>query len=208
PYLESGGLYVVANLRGGSEYGEPWHRAGMRDQKQHCFDDFIAAAEWLVEQGLTSSDRLGIMGRSNGGLLVGAAMTQRPDLYAAVWCGVPLLDMVRYERFQVAQLWATEYGSADVAEEFGWLFAYSPYHRVKDGVRYPPVLLTSGAGDTRVDPMHARKMAARLQAADPDGMTLLRVDVRAGHGQGKPLSMLVEEAADAWSFLIDQLGGG
>lgn len=208
PFLESGGLYVVANLRGGSEFGERWHRDGMRGEKQHCFDDFIAAAEWLIEQGLTSSDRLGIMGRSNGGLLVGAAMTQRPELYAAAWCGVPLLDMVRYEGFQVAQLWATEYGSAAEPEEFRWLYAYSPYHRVKDGVRYPAMLLTSGAGDTRVDPMHARKMAARLQAASPDGLTLLRVDVRAGHGQGKPVAMLVEEEADAWSFLMHQLGVG
>jgi prolyl oligopeptidase len=207
PLLESGGLFVVANLRGGSEYGEAWHAAGMRGSKQHCFDDFIAAGAWLIEQGLTSSARLGITGRSNGGLLVGAAMTQRPELFGAVWCGVPLLDMVRYEGFQVAQIWAAEYGSAADPDAFGWLHAYSPYHRVVDGVRYPPTLLTSGADDSRVDPMHARKMAARLQAANPEGLTLLRVDERAGHGQGKPISKLVEEEADAWSFLIHELGG-
>lgn len=208
PFLEAGGLYVVVNLRGGSEYGETWHRGAMRGSKQRSFDDFIAACEWLIEQGLTSRERLGIMGRSNGGLLVGAAMTQRPDLFRAVWCGVPLLDMVRYERFQIAQLWAAEYGSASDAEGFGWLYAYSPYHHVEDGVSYPPTLLTTAAGDTRVDPMHARKMAARLQAADPGGLCLLRVDQRAGHGQGKPVSKLVEEEADAWSFLLHELGPG
>jgi prolyl oligopeptidase len=133
-------------------------------------------------------------------------MTQRPELFGAVWCGVPLLDMVRYEGFQVAQIWAAEYGSAADPDGFGWLHAYSPYHRVAGGVRYPPTLLTSGADDSRVDPMHARKMAARLQAADPEGLTLLRVDERAGHGQGKPISKLVEEEADAWSFLIHELG--
>jgi len=205
PLLEAGGLYVVANLRGCSEFGERWHVAGMRGSKQHCFDDFIAAGEWLIEQGVTSTSRLGITGRSNGGLLVGAAMTQRPELFGAVWCGVPLLDMVRYEGFQVAQIWAAEYGSAADPEGIGWLHAYSPYHHVADGVRYPPTLLTSGASDSRVDPMHARKMAARLQAADPGGLTLLRVDERAGHGQGKPITKLVEEEADAWAFLLHEL---
>lgn len=207
PFLEAGGLLVFANLRGGSEFGEEWHKAGSRANKQHCFDDFVAAGEWLVEQGLTSPARLGIMGRSNGGLLVGAAMTQRPDLWGAVWCGVPLLDMVRYERFQVAQLWAAEYGSASEADEFGWLLAYSPYHHVEDGVAYPPTLLTTGEEDTRVDPMHARKMAARLQAASPGTLTLLRVEERAGHGQGKPVGKLVEEEADAWAFLLHTLSG-
>ena len=205
PLLEAGGLFVVANLRGGSEFGEPWHRAGSREHKQHCFDDFIAAGEWLIEQGLTSREHLGITGRSNGGLLVGAAMTQRPDLWGAVWCGVPLLDMVRYEHFQVAQLWNREYGSAAVAEEFGWLHAYSPYHHVEPGREYPPVLLTTAEEDTRVDPMHARKMAALLQAAAPGSLTLLRVEERAGHGQGKPVSKLVEEEADAWAFLLHTL---
>ncbi|HEX6548100.1 MAG TPA: prolyl oligopeptidase family serine peptidase [Candidatus Dormibacteraeota bacterium] len=206
PLLEAGGLFALPNLRGGSEFGERWHRAGNLARKQNVFDDFIAAAEWLIEQGLTSPERLAVYGRSNGGLLVGAALTQRPELFGAVWSGVPLLDMVRYEGFQIAQLWATEYGSAADAEQFGWLYAYSPYHHVRDGVRYPPVLLTCGEEDTRVDPMHARKMAARLQAANPAGLTLLRVERRGGHGQGKPVAKLAEEDSDAWSFILHHLG--
>jgi prolyl oligopeptidase len=205
PFLEAGGLYVVANLRGGGEYGEAWHRAGMLGAKQNVFDDFIAAAEWLIGAELATPASLGILGGSNGGLLVGAAMTQRPELFGAVVCRVPLLDMVRYEHFQVAQLWAAEYGSAADPEAFVWLHAYSPYHRVTGGVRYPPILLTSGEGDTRVDPMHARKMAARLQAANPAGEVLLRVEPRAGHGQGKPVTKIVPEEADVWSFLLSRL---
>jgi prolyl oligopeptidase len=205
PFLEAGGLVAVANLRGGGEFGEPWHRAGMRAQKQNVFDDFLAAADWLVDSGLTARAELGILGGSNGGLLVGAAMTQRPDLCRAVVCRVPLLDMVRYERFKIAELWAPEYGSAADAEEFGWLHAYSPYHRVRDGVRYPAVLLTAGEEDARVDPMHACKMTALLQAADPDALVLLRVEPRAGHGQGKPVAKVVPEEADVWSFLLHEL---
>ncbi|HEY7199232.1 MAG TPA: prolyl oligopeptidase family serine peptidase [Candidatus Dormibacteraeota bacterium] len=206
PFLEAGGLVAVANLRGGGEFGEPWHRAGMRGRKQNVFDDFIAAAEWLIAEGLAAPSRLGILGGSNGGLLVGAAMTQRPKLFAAVVCRVPLLDMVRYERFKVAELWAAEYGSAADPEGFGWLLGYSPYHRVRDGVSYPATLLTAGEEDARVDPMHARKMAARLQAADPDALVLLRVEPRAGHGMGKPVAKLVPEEADVWSFLLRELG--
>jgi prolyl oligopeptidase len=206
PFLEAGGLAAVANLRGGGEFGEPWHRAGMRARKQNVFDDFIAAADWLAASGLTTRDRLGILGGSNGGLLVGAAMTQRPDLCRAVVCRVPLLDMVRYERFKVAELWIPEYGSASDAEQFGWLYGYSPYHHVRDGVRYPAILLTAGEEDARVDPMHARKMTARLQAADPYGLVLLRVEPRAGHGQGKPVAKVVPEEADVWSFLLHELG--
>jgi prolyl oligopeptidase len=145
------------------------------------------------------------MGGSNGGLLVGAVMTQRPDLFGCVVCRVPLLDMVRYERFKVARLWAAEYGSADDAEGFSWLYAYSPYHHVRDGVDYPPTLITTGEEDSRVDPMHARKMTARLQAASRPPV-LLRVDSRAGHGQGKPASKVVPEETDVWSFLLDRLG--
>jgi prolyl oligopeptidase len=202
PLLEAGGVFALPSLRGGSEFGEAWHRAGMLGGKQNVFDDFIAAAEWLIAQGLCTSEQLGIVGRSNGGLLVGAAMTQRPDLFGAVVCGVPLLDMVRYERFKVAQLWSPEYGTAADPEQFRWLYAYSPYHHVEPGARYPPTLITTGEGDSRVDPMHARKMAALLQAADPGGLTLLRVDTRAGHGQGKPVAKLVPEEADAWAFLL------
>jgi len=207
PFLEAGGLVAVANLRGGGEFGEPWHRAGMRERKQNVFDDFVAAAEWLVASGLTRPARLGILGGSNGGLLVGAAMTQRPDLCGAVVCRVPLLDMVRYERFKVAELWIPEYGSAAVPEEFGWLYAYSPYHHVREGARYPAILLTAGEEDARVDPMHARKMAALLQAAGPGATVLLRIEPRAGHGQGKPVGKVVPEEADVWSFLLHTLGG-
>ncbi len=206
PFLEAGGLYAVANLRGGSEYGEAWHRAGMLGSKQNVFDDFIGAAEWLIREGYAQAGRLGILGGSNGGLLVGAALTQRPELFGAVVCRVPLLDMVRYERFKMAQLWASEYGSAADPEAFRWLLAYSPYHRVVDGVRYPPILIATGEGDSRVDPMHARKMTARLQAANPDGLVLLRVESRAGHGQGKPVAKLVPEEADVWSFLLTHCG--
>ena len=207
PWIEAGGVLAIANLRGGSEYGEEWHRAGMLDKKQNVFDDFIAAAEYLVEQQHVDPKRLAIHGRSNGGLLVGAAMTQRPDLFRAVICGVPLLDMVRYHRFRMARLWISEYGSAENADDFQWLHAYSPYHRVRDGESYPATLIYTGASDSRVDPLHARKMAARLQAANASKHPIvLRVETGAGHGRGKPLSKTVEEWTDIWSFTFDQLG--
>ena len=207
PWLESGGVLAIANLRGGSEYGEEWHRAGMLDKKQNVFDDYLAAAEYLVEQQYVDPERLAIHGRSNGGLLVGAAMTQRPDLFRAVICGVPLLDMVRYHRFRMARLWISEYGSAENPDDFQWLHAYSPYHRVKDGETYPPTLIYTGASDSRVDPLHARKMAARLQAANASKHPIvLRVETGAGHGRGKPLSKTVDEWTDIWSFTFDQLG--
>ena len=207
PWLESGGVLAIANLRGGSEYGEDWHRAGMLDKKQNVFDDFIAAAEYLVEQHYVDPKRLAIHGRSNGGLLVGAAMTQRPDLFRAVICGVPLLDMVRYHRFRMARLWISEYGSAENPADFRWLHAYSPYHRVEDGESYPATFIYTGASDSRVDPLHARKMAARLQAAnDSEHPIVLRVETGAGHGRGKPLSKTVEEWTDIWSFTFDQMG--
>jgi prolyl oligopeptidase len=206
-FLERGGLYAVAHLRGGGEYGEEWHRAGMREHKQNVFDDFLAAAEFLVREGHVARGRLAIMGGSNGGLLVGAALTQRPDLFAAVVCQVPLLDMLRYHRFRIARLWIAEYGSPEDPDAFRWLYAYSPYHRVKEGTPYPAVLLTAGEADSRVDPMHARKMAARLQAATASGrLILLRLETRAGHGQGKPVSKLVAEWTDVWSFLLAELG--
>jgi prolyl oligopeptidase len=206
-FLEKGGLFAVAHLRGGGEYGEEWHRQGMLDHKQNVFDDFTAGAEFLVREGHAAPDRLAIMGGSNGGLLVGAALTQRPELVRAVVCQVPLLDMVRYHRFRIARLWIPEYGSADDPEAFRWLHAYSPYHHVRDGARYPAVLLTTGESDSRVDPLHARKMAGRLQAATSSGLpVLLRIETRAGHGQGKPLSKALEEWTDVWTFLFDQLG--
>lgn len=206
---DAGGLYAVANLRGGSEHGEAWHRAGMRERKQQSFDDFTAAADWLVDQGLTSRRRLAIRGGSNGGLLMGAAITQHPDLCAAAQIAVPLLDMVRYHQFLIARLWIPEYGDPDVAEEFAWLHAYSPYHHVGDGTCYPAVLLTTAEDDSRVDPLHARKMAARLQEATACGdehPILLREEAQAGHGQGKPVSRQAAELADVLAFLWWQLG--
>ena len=206
---DAGGIYAVACIRGGSEHGEDWHRAGMRQHKQQSFDDFVAAADWLVAEGLTSRPRLAMRGGSNGGLLMGAALTQRPDVCRAVHCAVPLLDMVRYPRFLIARLWIPEYGDPDVTEDFAWLLAWSPYHRVVDGTCYPAVLLTTAESDSRVDPCHARKFAARLQAATSCGdehPVLLRVEERAGHGQGKPVGKQADEAADVLAFLFDQLG--
>ena len=208
-HCEAGGVWALAGLRGGSEEGEDWHRAGMREHKQQVFDDFAAAADWLVAEGRTSREHLAIRGGSNGGLLVAAALTQRPDLCRAVHCAVPLTDMVRFPRFLIARLWIPEYGDPDVAEELAWLFAYSPYHRVVDGTCYPAVLITTGEEDSRVDPCHARKFAARLQAATTcgdDHPVLVRVEPRAGHGQGKPVSRQAEEAADVLTFLGITLG--
>ena len=206
-FLEQGGSMAIANLRGGGEYGEEWHQAGMLGHKQNVFDDFLGAAEWLVAQGYTDRQHLAIQGGSNGGLLVGAALTQRPDLFRAVVCQVPLLDMVRYHKFLIARLWIPEYGSADAADAFCWLYAYSPYHHVKDGTAYPAVLLATAESDTRVDALHARKMAARLQAAtSSERPILLRLESQAGHGAGKPRAKVLEELTDVWSFLFWQLG--
>jgi prolyl oligopeptidase len=204
-WLDAGGVYALPNLRGGGEYGEAWHRAGMLGDKQNVFDDFLAAGEWLIERGITRADRLAISGGSNGGLLVGAALTQRPDLFKAVVCQVPLLDMLRYQNLRIARLWIAEYGSAEDPEQFRWLYAHSPYHHVRDGEAYPATFLLTAEGDSRVDPMHARKMAARLQhASASDAPVLLRVETAAGHGQGKPRSKQLEEATDVWSFLFSQ----
>lgn len=206
-FLEQGGVFAVPNLRGGGEYGEEWHRAGMLENKQNTFDDFIAAGQWLIKNGYTDKEHLAIQGGSNGGLLVGAAMTQRPDLFRAVVCQVPLLDMLRYHKFLIARLWIPEYGSADDPEQYKFIEKYSPYQKVKDGTEYPAVLLTTAAADSRVDPMHARKMAARLQAASISTRPiLLRQETRAGHGAGKPRGMVLEEQVDLWTFLFSQLG--
>lgn len=208
-WVEAGGLFALPNLRGGGEYGERWHRDGMLERKQNVFDDFHAAAEALVARGWTRSDRIGVSGGSNGGLLTGAALTQRPDLFGAVYCAVPLLDMLRYQNFLIARFWIAEYGSAEDPEQYRWLRAYSPYHHVREGVRYPAVLFTTAEGDSRVDPMHARKMAALLQAQaaeDPDATVLLRVDRDAGHGIGKPLDKQVDDLADQYSFFAWRLG--
>ncbi len=210
-WMEHGGIYAVANLRGGAEFGEEWHRAGMLEKKQNVFDDFIAAGEYLIAQKYTDKDHLAIQGGSNGGLLMGAMITQRPDLFRAVICQVPLLDMLRYQNFQIAKLWIPEYGSADDAAQFNWLYAYSPYHHVKQGVEYPAILFMTGDTDTRVDPMHAKKMAALLQAEAKNGASqqkpiLLRIETKAGHGQGKPVTKQIEESTDVYSFLFWQLG--
>jgi len=205
-FLEAGGLWAVAHLRGGGEYGEEWHRAGMLGRKQSSFDDFLAAGEWLVREGHVAKGRLAILGGSNGGLLVGAALTQRPALFRAAVAQVPLMDMLRYHEYRIARLWIPEYGDPDDPVAFGWLHAYSPYHRVESGAAYPAVLLTAGESDSRVDPMHARKMAARLQAATSSGRpVLLRVETRAGHGQGKPLAKVVDEWTDVWTFVFAEL---
>ncbi len=206
-WLEHGGVVAVPNIRGGGEYGESWHQQGMLGRKQNSFDDFIAAAEWLVAERYTGPGRLAVAGGSNGGLLMGAVLTQRPDLFRAVVIQVPLLDMLRYHRFLIARLWIPEYGSADDPEQFRWLRAYSPYHRVRDGVAYPAVLLATAESDSRVDPLHARKMTARLQAASSSGRpVLLRLESRAGHGAGKPLSKVLDELTDTWTFVFSELG--
>jgi prolyl oligopeptidase len=206
-FLERGGVCVQANLRGGGEFGEDWHRAGQLENKQNVFDDFIAVAEDLVSRKVTSPERLAIHGRSNGGLLVAAVLTQRPDLFRVAVSGVPLTDMLRYQHFLIAKLWIPEYGSAEDPEQFRWLHAYSPYHRVREGTRYPAVLLTTAVSDTRVDPMHARKMAAALQHASASGQpVLLRSEVQAGHGAGKPIRKVVEEYSDVFGFVLWQLG--
>ncbi len=206
PWLEQGGVYAIANLRGGGEYGEDWHRAGMLGSKQNVFDDFIAAGEYLVSAGYTRPERLGISGGSNGGLLVGAALTQRPDLFKAVVCGVPLLDMLRYHKFLIGALWVAEYGSADDPEQFEWLHAYSPYHQVQPGTAYPAIYFHAAASDSRVDPLHARKMAALVQeTTGSENPVLLRIEFEAGHGAGKPVAKIVAAQAEVWSFFAWQL---
>jgi prolyl oligopeptidase len=210
-WMEHGGIYAVANLRGGAEFGEDWHRAGMLDKKQNVFDDMIAGAEHLIAEKYTDKDHLAIQGGSNGGLLMGAMITQRPDLFRAAVCQVPLLDMLRYQYFQIAKLWIPEYGSSDNPEQFKWLYAYSPYHHVKAGTEYPAVLFMTADTDTRVDPMHAKKMAALMQDEAENGKSrtrpiLLRIEAKAGHGAGKPVTKQIEEFTDVYSFLFWQLG--
>jgi prolyl oligopeptidase len=206
--VERGGVWVVALLRGGGEFGEDWHRAGMLGNKQNVFDDLYACVEEVVRAGITRPDRLGVVGGSNGGLLVATAITQRPESFRAALCLVPLADMLRYHRFRIGQLWIAEYGDPDDAEAFRWIYPYSPYHHVRDGACYPSILLATAESDSRVDPMHARKMTARLQAAqgDPVRPVLLRVESRAGHGAGKPVAKLVEELTDEMAFLFHELG--
>jgi prolyl oligopeptidase len=205
-WAEHGGVYAVANLRGGGEYGEEWHRAGMLANKQNTFDDFIAAAEYLTTEKYTNPDKLAIMGGSNGGLLVGAALTQRPEMFRAVICAVPLLDMVRYHQFLVARYWVPEYGSSEDPEQFETLYAYSPYHRVVQGTHYPAVLFVTGDADTRVAPLHARKMAALLQSATgSEHPILLHYDTKSGHMGTRPVGKVIEDTTDQLCFLFSQL---
>ncbi|MEV0236204.1 prolyl oligopeptidase family serine peptidase [Nonomuraea sp. NPDC050786] len=205
-WVEAGGVYAIANLRGGGEEGEEWHRAGMLGNKQNVFDDFHAAAEHLIATGVTTPEQLGISGGSNGGLLVGAALTQRPELYAAVVCSAPLLDMVRYEKFGLGATWNVEYGTAEDPEQFGWLLAYSPYHHVKEAVSYPATLFTVFQSDTRVHPLHAWKMCAALQHASAgDRPVLLRNETEVGHG-ARSVSRMVDLSADTLSFLARHTG--
>lgn len=207
PWLERGGVYAVPNLRGGAEYGEEWHKAGMRDRKQNVFDDFIAAAEYLFKEGYTKPEHLAIAGGSNGGLLVGAAMTQKPEYYAAVLCAVPLLDMVRYHLFGSGKTWISEYGSAENEADFKALYAYSPYHHVKPGTRYPALLMLSADSDDRVDPMHARKFIAEVQEASTGGPAILRIEKNSGHGGADLIKAEVEKGADRYAFALHHTGG-
>lgn len=206
-WVEAGGLYALPNLRGGGEFGEEWHKAGMFGNKQNVFDDFHAAAEWLIENNYTNPSKLAIAGGSNGGLLVGAAFTQRPELFQAVICAVPLLDMVRYHQFLVARFWIPEYGSSEDPEQFKYIYEYSPYHNVRPGTDYPAILFVSGDSDTRVAPLHARKMTALMQAAQGGSRPiLLHYDTKGGHsGGGTPTSKRIQDATDNFSFLFSQL---
>ncbi len=206
-WMEQGGVLAVANMRGGGEYGETWHKAGKTVNKQNVFDDFIAAAEWLIAEGYCTSDKLAIQGGSNGGLLVGAVMTQRPELFGACLPAVGVMDMLRYQHFTAGHFWRGEYGTVDDADEFKALIAYSPYHNIKPGTKYPATMVTTADTDDRVVPMHSFKFGAALQAAQAgEALILLRIETRAGHGAGTPTSKRIEAAADRWAFLWKTLG--
>ena len=207
-FLENGGVYAIANLRGGGEYGEEWHRAGMFEKKQNVFDDFIAAAEYLISEKYTTSQKLAINGGSNGGLLIGACMTQKPELFKVAIPQVGVLDMLRYHKFTIGWGWGVEYGISDSAEQFKYLIKYSPLHNVKEGVNYPATMIMTADHDDRVVPAHSFKFAAELQSKQQKNgnPTLIRIDSKAGHGAGKPTTKLIEDAADMWSFVLWNLG--
>ncbi|MEE9470609.1 MAG: prolyl oligopeptidase family serine peptidase [Gemmatimonadota bacterium] len=208
-WLEMGGIYAVANLRGGGEYGEEWHAAGMKGSKQNVFDDFVSAAEYLIDEGYTSREKLAIAGGSNGGLLVGAAITQRPDLFGAALPAVGVMDMLRFQKFTIGWAWVSDYGTSDEPEGFEYLYAYSPYHNLEPGTCYPPTLVTTADHDDRVVPGHSFKFAARLQEVQAcDRPVLIRIETKAGHGAGKPTSKRIAEAADRWAFLVKTLDIG
>jgi len=204
-WMEQGGFFALPNLRGGNEYGEAWHKAAMFENKQNVFDDFTAAAEYLIGNRYTSPEHFAIRGRSNGGLLMGAAMTQRPDLFGAIWCGYPLLDMLRYHRFEFGRLWTTEYGNAENPKDFAYIVKYSPYQNVKKGTQYPAIMFFTGDNDTRVDPMNARKMSALMQASTGgDRPILLHYSVKGGHSAGVSMTQLVDDYADEMAFLWNE----
>ena len=206
-FVEQGGIYCVANLRGGSEYGEAWHKAGMLENKQNVFDDFIAAAEYLIAEKYTSSDKLAIAGGSNGGLLVGACEVQRPDLYAVCLPAVGVMDMLRYHKFTIGWGWAVEYGSSENEEQFDYIYKYSPLHNIREGVKYPATLVTTADHDDRVVPAHSFKFAAQMQHCQAgDAPVLIRIESNAGHGAGKPTSKRIAEEADTYSFLFQNIG--
>ena len=206
-WMEQGGWFALPNLRAGGEYGETWHKSGMFEKKQNVFDDFYAAAEFLIENHYTSSAHFAITGRSNGGLLMGAAMTQRPELWGAIWCGYPLLDMLRYQKFLFGRLWTTEYGSAENEKDFPYLLKYSPYQNVKAGTKYPAIMFFSGDSDTRVDPLHARKMTPLVQAASSSGRpVLLHYSLKGGHSAGVAAAQLIDDYADQLAFLWTETG--
>jgi prolyl oligopeptidase len=208
PFIEQGGVYVVANIRGGGEYGEKWHMAGTKLKKQNVFDDFIAAGEFLIKEGYTNPKKLAINGGSNGGLLVGACLTQRPDLFAVAIPEVGVLDMLRYQKFTIGWAWATDFGTSDESEEmFRYLLGYSPLHNVKAGVKYPATMVLTGDHDDRVVPAHSFKFAATLQAANKGNyVSLIRIDEKAGHGAGKPIGKLIDAQGDMWAFVMYNLG--
>jgi prolyl oligopeptidase len=207
-WLEQGGYFALPNLRGGGEYGEAWHRAGMFEMKQNVFDDLFAAAEYLIANRYTSPSLFAIIGRSNGGLLMGAAMTQRPELFGAIDCGYPLLDMLRYQNFLIGKWWTTEYGSSENADQFGYLLKYSPYQNVKAGTKYPSIMFVTGDSDTRVDPLHARKMTALIQASSGgDRPILLHYETQAGHSFGVSVKQRVSDVSDDLAFLWNETAG-
>jgi prolyl oligopeptidase len=206
-WAEMGGVFAVANIRGGSEYGEAWHEAGTKLKKQNVFDDFIAAAEFLIADKVTSPSKLAIQGGSNGGLLVGAVLNQRPDLFGAALPAVGVMDMLRFPKFTIGWAWTSDYGSPDNADEFGAIFKYSPYHNVKPGTKFPATLVTTADHDDRVFPAHSFKYTAAMQAAQAgDAPVLIRIETKAGHGAGKPTAKQIEEVADIYGFLVKNLG--
>lgn len=206
-FLENGGIYAMANLRGGGEYGEEWHKAGIKEKKQNVFDDFIAAGEYLIKEKYTSSEKLAMMGGSNGGLLIGAVMTQRPELFHVAIPQVGVMDMLRYHKFTIGHAWAGDYGTSDTKEGFDYIIKYSPLHTLKKGVKYPATLAFTADHDDRVVPAHTFKFMATLQEdQEGDNPVLVRIESKAGHGAGKPTAKQIDEVTDMWSFVMFNLG--